>query len=579
MSPPRNNTFASFFCSGWPMLVLALSHQPIAQGWAVLAPPSAVSRRQRQASTRPTDTEKQVISLQDPHLRDPPAVVFRRLAEVCEEQGIDTWDVYGDFPNAKPTTTSQREELTKSQKMEAQDYTEGTASSNNSDIPIKECAEEEPLDPSFLRRFEKEIAQEVGKEDAVFMPSGVMAQSIALLVHQQAKKKQVAADAGKYFICHETSHLLLHEQDGYDALLQMRPISVSTRQEANEDGLNVPAMGFSHVLETLTDLQWSESVLSNNVAALFVELPHRELGGKITPWEDLVRLTDWCSNRKIPTHCDGARLFESTVAYDGRSPAELTSLFDSVYLSFYKGLGGMSGAMLCGSNEFCAQARIWLRRFGGNLYTLTPYAVSAYDGYQRNWKETLSIETDEEDEESYVEEDESLSSEKTNASYRISFHEQRNRLREIVAKLSGEESLIPRLVTFDPAVPVTNMVHGYLRCTADEGMEWCRWITAATGVQVLRRIRPLTDHESLAWKAGYRSMFEWTMGNANGQIPEDVFYEGWKALAETYVANDVALENGESPIEYKDDEEEEEERKDALTINEEESTRDEAAYK
>lgn len=566
---------------------LLFQGHPVVWAWAVLAS----SKSRRQAVTRPSETASEVaevISLQDPHRRDPPAVVFRRLADVCEEEGIDTWDVYGDFPAAALARPQQEKEAADREANDEEtgnvdnvdgiDNKKGDINNNGSDqdtenYDIDSDSEDtsnnnsEPeASPSFLRRFELEIAKEVGKEDAVFMPSGVMAQSIALLIHQNAKKR-TGDGSGQYFVCHETSHLLLHEQEAYSALLHMKPIAVSTRGDANEEGLETPAMGFSHVLETLTDLQWSESVLTNNVAALLVELPHRELGGKITPWEDLVRLSDWCQNRKIPLHCDGARLFESTVAYEGRSPAELAALFDSVYLSFYKGLGGISGAMLCGSAAFCAEARTWLRRFGGNLYTLLPYAVSAYDGYQRNWKDTLSVESEVENSDQEEIENNLEVGLSPPPSYPMGFGEQRNKLRQIVAKLSSEElSLIPRLVTFDPAVPVTNMVHGYLRCSAEEGMEWCRWITAATGVQVLRRIRPLKDSDSPMWKAGYRSMFEWSMGNANGQIPEDVFFEGWKALAETYVANNAALENGESPIEYSEvDEELEEEESPAGT--------------
>ena len=66
----------------------------------------------------------------------------------------------------------------------------------------------------------------------------------------------------------------------------------------------------------------------------------------------------------------GARLWEATPAYAPHSRAEICALFDSVYVSAYKGLGGLSGALLVGKASFTAQARVWLRRFGGNLYTL-----------------------------------------------------------------------------------------------------------------------------------------------------------------------------------------------------------------
>eukprot|EP00977_Amphora_coffeiformis_P023434 scaffold13356_cov147-Amphora_coffeaeformis.AAC.2 len=511
------------------------------------SPSSSSSRTRIQASSSRRNTES-VVSLQDPHPRESPAQVLRRLADVCQDEGIDRWDVYGDFhlPLAKTTTSTQENQQ------------QGTVNGSAGDSSDKEESGRttEEKDESFLRRFEAEIAAEIGKEDAVFMPSGVMAQSIALLIHQRRRRSDSTRLPNR-FICHETSHLLLHEKDGYAELLNMKPIVVSTKNDVNSDGENTnhigtPAMGFSHILQTLTDLKWSESMLTEKVAALMLELPHRELGGKITSWEDMVRLQDWCQGRKIALHCDGARLWEATVAYE-KTPAELASLFDSVYLSFYKGLGGMSGAMVCGSTAFCDEARIWLRRFGGNLYTLLPYAASAYDGYQRNWKDTaLSLQQNALHNEKEMDEIGSKD-ESTVADYQVprnlSFTDHRDKLRQIVAQLSDPDGIISQLVTFDPPVPVTNMVHGYLRCTAEEGMEWCRWITSETGVQVLRRIKPLTE-ECPAYEAGYRSMFEWTIGNANGQVLDEVFYEGWTALAETYLANSQALENGQNPIEY-----------------------------
>ena len=530
---------------------------------AVLSTPrrqsaTSPSRTRVQASNNRRTTEN-VVSLQDPHPRESPAAVLRRLADLCDDEGIDTWDVYGDFH----FTNTKKKKTTTTTVLEGDKETQQRGNLNGSADDAMMDKEEttttlERQDQSFLRRFEAEIAAEVGKEDAVFMPSGVMAQSIALLVHQ--RRQSESSPLPNRFICHETSHLLLHEKEGYAELLNMRPIVVSTKmaevsaENGNTDGVGRPAMGFSHVLQTLTDLKWSESMLTEKVAALLLELPHRELGGKITPWEDIVRLQEWCRGRKIALHCDGARLWEATAAYE-KTPAELASLFDSVYLSFYKGLGGMSGAMLCGSTAFCDEARIWLRRFGGNLYTLLPYIASSYDGYQRNWKDTeLSLQQKYPNDEEGTNGDNASEGETNgDADYQVplnlSFADHRDKLRKIVAKLSNPDGIISQLVTFDPPVPVTNMVHGYLRCTAEEGMEWCRWITSETGVQVLRRIKPLTE-DCAEYQAGYRSKFEWAVGNANGQVLDEVFYEGWTALAETYLANTLALENGQNPIEY-----------------------------
>uniref|UniRef100_UPI003784AEDC beta-eliminating lyase-related protein n=1 Tax=Aquabacterium sp. TaxID=1872578 RepID=UPI003784AEDC len=75
-------------------------------------------------------------------------------------------------------------------------------------------------------------------------------------------------------------------------------------------------------------------------------------------------------------HMDGARLWESAPFY-ARPHAEICAGFDSVYVSVYKGIGALSGALLAGDAEFVAQARLWRRRMGGTLYHLSPMIASA----------------------------------------------------------------------------------------------------------------------------------------------------------------------------------------------------------
>ena len=71
------------------------------------------------------------------------------------------------------------------------------------------------------------------------------------------------------------------------------------------------------------------------------------------------------------------RSWEARAFYIGKSYADIAALFDSVYVSFYKGIGAMGGAMLLGNANFIDQARIWIQRLGGNVYRRTPFLVSA----------------------------------------------------------------------------------------------------------------------------------------------------------------------------------------------------------
>src|SRR6202040_4078922 len=80
--------------------------------------------------------------------------------------------------------------------------------------------------------------------------------------------------------------------------------------------------------------------------------------------------------RAIPLHMDGARLWECRAFYQ-RSYAEIAEGFASVYVSAYKGLGGIAGAVLAGDDDFIGEARLWRRRMGGTLIHQSPMIASA----------------------------------------------------------------------------------------------------------------------------------------------------------------------------------------------------------
>ncbi len=207
---------------------------------------------------------------------------------------------------------------------------------------------------ALIRDFEAEVAALLGKPAAVFMPSGTMAQQIALRIW--AERHQTRAVA-----FHATSHLELHEQHGYTHLhgLEATLIGDPSRPWSLDDLRSVPA--------------------TPRLAAVLWELPQRELGGVLPPWDDLVAQIAWARARGAATHLDGARLWQCPPFY-GRPVHEIAALFDSVYVSFYKDLGAIAGAVLAADAEVIEDARVWLRRHGGNLVRLYPYVLSARHG-------------------------------------------------------------------------------------------------------------------------------------------------------------------------------------------------------
>ncbi|MEU7902806.1 beta-eliminating lyase-related protein [Actinoplanes sp. NPDC049118] len=200
-----------------------------------------------------------------------------------------------------------------------------------------------------VAELERHVAAVLGKPAAVFLPSGTMAQGATLRVHADRRTTRT-------IVWHPYCHLDRHEGQAHSRLHQLigRPVGDPER------------------LISLDDL----SEVSEPVAALLLELPQRDLGGALPAWEDLVAQTSWARDRGAAVHLDGARLWEATAGYE-RSPAEVAALFDTVYVSFYKGIGALPGCCVAGSEQDVAQVREWRGRLGGTLFAMWPASSSA----------------------------------------------------------------------------------------------------------------------------------------------------------------------------------------------------------
>jgi threonine aldolase len=190
-----------------------------------------------------------------------------------------------------------------------------------------------------VTRLEDDLKERFGVEAAAFFPSGVMAQQAALRVHcDRAGSRRVAMP--------DLSHLLVHEEDGPRILHELE-ISFLTR------GFGVPTA--AHL-----------AAVPGRLGAVLVELPLRDAGCLLPTWDQLTELAAACRERGVALHVDGARIWEAQQWFD-HSLAEIAAQADSMYVSFYKGLGGLSGAALLGSTDFVEEARLWRRRLGGTV--------------------------------------------------------------------------------------------------------------------------------------------------------------------------------------------------------------------
>jgi len=201
----------------------------------------------------------------------------------------------------------------------------------------------------LLQSFEAKVSALLGMDAARYCLSGVASQAVAL---------RLACDirGSDRVLTHPTSHLLLHEN--HNAQIH--------------DWFKLLRVGSAHRPLSLDALK----SYPDPVAAVIYELPLREIGGQLPEWDELEAIKAWAREEGVHLHMDGARLWEAAAGY-GKSLAQVCRGFDSVYVSFYKGIGALAGAMLLGSESFIKRARVDMQRQGVLTFRQTPFVVSA----------------------------------------------------------------------------------------------------------------------------------------------------------------------------------------------------------
>jgi threonine aldolase len=227
--------------------------------------------------------------------------------------------------------------------------------------------------------------------------------------------------------------------------------------------LKVVLLGDADCLFTLEDLQ----AVRDPISTVLIELPQREIGGQLPAWEDLQAICDEARRKGAKLHLDGARLWECAPFYN-RSYAEIAAPFDSVYVSFYKILGGLPGAALAGPQSLIDEAKIWQRRQGGNLQQQSPAVITAKLGMEKHLPRIGD----------YV-----------------------AKAQEIAAILRGFDRI--RLV---PEHPPTNMMHVYFQGDRDQLVD--------ASLQIAEE-----DHTGLFFRLSDQGKFELVIGDAALDLP------------------------------------------------------------
>ncbi|WP_205530613.1 beta-eliminating lyase-related protein [Streptomyces sp. MBT27] len=213
-----------------------------------------------------------------------------------------------------------------------------------------------------VAELERRTAEELGFPAGVFFPTGTMAQQVAL--------RCWAARTGDATVAlHPLAHPEVHERQAFGQLSGLRTVHPTAEPR----------------LPTAAEVRDFEEPFGT----LMLELPLRDAGYVLPSWDELVDVVEAARERDAVVHFDGARLWETT-AHFGRPLREVAGLADSVYVSFYKTLGGLSGAVLVGPESLVAQARTWRHRYGGQLFQQFPAALSGLLGLRRELPELPS---------------------------------------------------------------------------------------------------------------------------------------------------------------------------------------------
>jgi threonine aldolase len=216
-------------------------------------------------------------------------------------------------------------------------------------------------DDPTVNELERYAAELLGKERALFFPSGIMANQAALLV-QAEPGTEVVIEAG--------AHIVNFEEAAAAALggLQLRPVTTS-------DGV----LTTEHVREAIRPA----SPYLPRTGLICLENTHNSAGGRILPLAEVHRIVELAREHQLPVHLDGARLANAAVA-TGSHLRDFAQHADTVMVSLSKGLGAPVGSLLAGAAATMERAWRARRRLGGGMRQAGLLAAAGLFALQHN---------------------------------------------------------------------------------------------------------------------------------------------------------------------------------------------------
>ncbi|MFF9569482.1 threonine aldolase family protein [Streptomyces sp. NPDC014685] len=283
------------------------------------------------------------------------------------EEGRERSPEQGRDQGTEPETGQDPEDAQRLRRLTAWRTAERSLARLSSDLPLGErlaglaagAGTVTALDRStdfygdgVVADLEERIAGLLGTEAAAFFPTGTMAQQVALRCWAGRTGNSAVA-------LHPLAHPEVHERGALETLSGLRTVHptheprLPTAQEVRD--------------------------FAEPFGTLMLELPLRDAGFVLPTWDGLEDVVAAARERDAVVHFDGARLWECAPHF-GRELPEIAALADSVYVSFYKTLGGISGAALAGTASLVEEARTWRHRYGGQVFQQFPAAIAALIG-------------------------------------------------------------------------------------------------------------------------------------------------------------------------------------------------------
>lgn len=207
-----------------------------------------------------------------------------------------------------------------------------------------------------VAKLEQRVAAMLGKEAAVWFPTGTLANHIAV---------RTLAGEHRRVLVQAESHLYRDCGDCCQTLSGLTLVGLAPGR---------PSFTLAEVEAASTDSQTGR--VPTPIGAIQIETPVRRANGRRFEHDEMKKICAWARARKVGLHLDGARLFIES-AYTGRSVREYAALFDTVYVSMYKYFNAASGAVLAGPASLLANLYHTRRMFGGGLSHVWPFAAVA----------------------------------------------------------------------------------------------------------------------------------------------------------------------------------------------------------